>query len=129
MRRIDRFDKYMEFKELNDNKVTVECGLSVGLLGKARSGKSDLGEKSIEKILKIYQDLNYVWLLTGEGEMLNTNEDSQMESDDPTNLTITDMDFRILLTAIERHGEELRKQGERMDRALELMVQKQSKVG
>lgn len=67
----------MEYSGLNDNKVTVECGLSQGLIGQARSGKSDLGTKTIEKILSKYQDLNRVWLITGEGEMLRaeTQED------------------------------------------------------
>lgn len=68
--RISRFIKYMEFKGLNDNQVTVQCNLSKGLLGQARTGKSDLGEKAVDKILKEYQDLNKIWLLTGEGEML-----------------------------------------------------------
>lgn len=67
---ITRFDKYMKVKGLNDNKVTIQCELSQGLLGKARAGKSDLGKKAIDKILNSYQDLNRVWLLTGEGEML-----------------------------------------------------------
>jgi hypothetical protein len=70
MRIIDRFDKYMNFKGLNDNQVTVNCLLSVGLLGNARRGKSDLGKKAIDKILNFYQDLNQVWLMTGEGEMI-----------------------------------------------------------
>lgn len=60
----------MRFKGLNDNQVTQQCSLSQGLLGQARTGKSDLGPVSINKILKIYQDLNKVWLLTGEGPML-----------------------------------------------------------
>ena len=72
MRKIDRFIEYMKIKGLNDNKVTLECGLSQGLLGQARTGKSDLGAKTIDKILNKYQDLNKVWLLTGEGEMLKT---------------------------------------------------------
>lgn len=33
---IEMFDKYMETKGLNDNKVTNELGLSIGLLGKSR---------------------------------------------------------------------------------------------
>lgn len=65
-----RFDKYMKFKGLNDNQVSRQCNLSQGLIGQARSGKSDLGTKTIDKILSIYQDLNKFWLLTGEGEML-----------------------------------------------------------
>lgn len=71
--RFERFDKYMRLKGLNDNQVTQQCSLSQGLLGKARTGKSDLGPASINKILKIYQDLNKVWLLTGEGPMLTSD--------------------------------------------------------
>lgn len=69
--RMQRFDIYMQAKYLNDNQVTSQCNLSQGLLGQARAGKSDLGNKTIEKILNVYQDLNRVWLLTGEGDMLN----------------------------------------------------------
>lgn len=68
-----RFDKYMKVKGLNDNQVTLSCGLSQGLLGQARTGKSDLGSKTIDKILNFYQDLSRVWLLTGEGEMLKSS--------------------------------------------------------
>ena len=68
--KMERFSKYMAYKSLNDNQVTIACGLSQGLLGQARTGKSDLGPKAIDKILITYPDLNKVWLLTGEGEML-----------------------------------------------------------
>lgn len=71
--KFERFDKYMKVKGLNDNQVTIHCGLSQGLLGQARCGKSDLGPKTIDKILNIYQDLSRVWLLTGEGEMLKSS--------------------------------------------------------
>ena len=72
MRKIERFDKYMEAKGLNDNKVTNELSLSVGLLGKSRKENRDLSDKVIEQILNFYTDLNKVWLLTGEGEMLQS---------------------------------------------------------
>lgn len=71
---IDRLDKYIALNKLNDNKVTTECGLSVGLIGQARKGKSDIGKKSADKILSKYQNINRVWFLTGEGEMLRTPE-------------------------------------------------------
>lgn len=71
-RKIDRFDKYMKAKELNDNKVTVQLGLAVGTLGKSRKENRDLSEKNIELILNFYKDLNNIWLITGEGDMLNS---------------------------------------------------------
>lgn len=75
---IDRFSKYMKTKGLNDNKVTIEVDLSVGTLGKSRKENRDLSAKNVEKILNYYQDLNKVWLLTGEGSMLK--ETSQADN-------------------------------------------------
>lgn len=77
-RRIDRLEKYMIIKKLNDNQVTKDCGLSVGLLNQAKRGKSDLGSKTIDKILSKYQDLSRVWLLTGDGPMLTTSSDTSI---------------------------------------------------
>lgn len=70
MKKIDRFDKYMKYKGLNDNKVTIQLALSVGTLGKSRKSDRDLSDKVVEKILNFYTDLNRVWLLTGDGEMI-----------------------------------------------------------
>lgn len=83
-RKIERFDKYMKYKGLNDNKVTNSLGLSIGTLGKSRKENRDLSDRNIENILKFYTDLNRTWLLTGEGDMLdsscNSIEDSQFSS-------------------------------------------------
>ena len=73
MRKIDRFDNYMSFRGLNDNKVTRDLGLSVGRLGKSRQKNRDISDNLIEKILNFYTDLNRTWLITGEGSMLNTD--------------------------------------------------------
>lgn len=74
-RKIENLTKYMIFKGLNDNKVTVECGLSQGLLRQARSGKADLGLKTIERVLNKYQDLSRQFLITGEGDMIKSSPD------------------------------------------------------
>ena len=71
MRRIDRFDKYMSFRGLNDNIVTNDLRLSIGTIGKSRKEGRDLSDRVIELILNFYTDLNRVWLLAGEGEMIN----------------------------------------------------------
>ena len=79
MRKIDRFDKYMKFSGLNDNKVTVQLGIGVGIIGKSRKGR-DLSDRVIEKILNYYKNINKVWLLTGEGEMLKSESSSKPHS-------------------------------------------------
>lgn len=71
-RKIDRFDKYMKYSNLNDNKVTVALGLSVGTIGKSRKPGRDLSDNVIELILNQYTNLNRIWLMTGEGEMLKS---------------------------------------------------------
>ena len=70
MRVIDNLIQYMNYKHLNDNEVTSQCGLAIGVIGKAKAGRNDIGKKTIEKILATYPDLNRTWLLTGEGSML-----------------------------------------------------------
>ena len=77
MRKIDRFDKYMKFKGLNDNKVTVILGLSVGTLGKSRKEGRDLSASVIEQILNYFNDLDSRWLMTGEGSMLKVDATAQ----------------------------------------------------
>lgn len=68
--RMQRFDEYMKRKGINDNQVTVNCGLAQGLLGKCRAGANDLGARTIDRILNFYQDLSRQWLIAGAGEML-----------------------------------------------------------
>lgn len=84
MRRIDRFDEYMKRTQLNDNKVTVDLGLSVGTIGKSRKPGRDLSDKVIEKILNFYTDINRVWLLSGEGPMLASGKKIPLYDDDAT---------------------------------------------
>lgn len=81
MRKIDRLLQYLDYKGITENKATVDCRLSKGLLGQAKSGKSDLGNKTIEKVLSFYQDLSRVWLLTGSGSMLNDVEVTEVFSE------------------------------------------------
>lgn len=76
MRRIDRFDEYMTVKHLNDNKVTMDLGLSIGTIGKSRKEGRDLSDKVVEQILNFYTDLSRAYLLAGEGEMLKKSSEA-----------------------------------------------------
>lgn len=67
---IDRLDRYKEYAGLNDNQITIKSGLTVGVINSARKRGSSLSGENIEKILRVFKDVNARWLLTGEGEML-----------------------------------------------------------
>lgn len=69
----ERLQTYMMHKGLNPNKITVEAGLSVGLIGRALKNNSGLNSDTIEKILYTYTDLNPEWFISESGEMLKTN--------------------------------------------------------
>lgn len=74
MRKIERLELFKAQTGLNDHQITVDCGLSFGLLANTRkSANRDLGQKSIDKILTRYPEVNRAWLLRGEGEMLSSN--------------------------------------------------------
>lgn len=77
---IERLQKYMEKKGINDNQMTVAAELSVGLLGKLKKSGKGMNSSNIEKILSKYTDLSAEWLLTGRGEMLKTK---RPQSDTP----------------------------------------------
>ena len=68
----------MRFKGLNDNRVTVQLGLSIGTLGKSRKDGRDLSDKVVERILNFYIDIDRIWLLTGEGPMLKQATQTQV---------------------------------------------------
>lgn len=68
----ERLQKYMLHKNLNANKVTVDAGLSVGLIGRAIKNDSGLNSDTVEKILIAFSDLNPEWFISGTGEMLKT---------------------------------------------------------
>lgn len=97
-RKIDRFLQYLDFKGITENKATVDCGLSKGLIGQAKNGKSDLGNKAIEKVLIFYQDLNKVWLITGEGEMLNSPSSPELATEHKPTFSSAEILLREMLT-------------------------------
>lgn len=78
-----RLDSYLNYKGLNDNKLTVETGISNGLIGKARK-RGSLSQDNISKILHKYSELDANWLLTGSGEMLKSGIPIAISAENPT---------------------------------------------
>lgn len=78
MRLIDRLYKYLEHKSTTAYAFEKTCGIANGYLKKQYNGKGSVGSDILDKIHKHYPDLNTLWLLTGEGEMLSWNEEDQV---------------------------------------------------
>ena len=65
----DRLLVYIKYLGIGQSKFEKLCGLSNGYIN---NSKGNFGSAKIEDILKACDDLNRSWLLTGEGEMLNS---------------------------------------------------------
>lgn len=76
MRIIDRLIQYIEHKKITAYSFERTCQVANGYLKKQQKGKGSIGSDILERINKNYFDLNLVWLITGEEEMLyQDNED------------------------------------------------------
>lgn len=69
----ERLDFYMDYKGLNDHKLSLETGISNGLIGKARK-RGSLSGQNISKLINTYHDLSADWLFRGEGKMIRIEE-------------------------------------------------------
>ena len=133
MRKIDRFLQYLDYKGITENKATTECGLAQGILHQAKSGKSDLGYKTIDKITMKYQDLNRDWLVSGYGEMLKNNINQSANGNGNTQVagngnTVTPADFGASISkALDEIAEQRKlvaKAQEQIDRLIGLLERK-----
>ena len=62
----ERLRKFIDYKGISRYKFYKDLGLSNGFLDK----EGNIGSDKCEKIIYQYPDLNIIWLITGEGEML-----------------------------------------------------------
>lgn len=66
----DRITYFIEYKEIKKGYFFENIGItSANFRGEAK--KTPLNSTTIEKIITLYPELNVRWLLTGEGAMLN----------------------------------------------------------
>ena len=79
----------------------------------SRNGKYPTPSIDIVTLISNKLDFSLVWLQSGEGPML---KESNIELHQSSGISVAD-----LMLAIKQHGDELRKQGERLDRMLEIV--------
>lgn len=71
---LERIKQYIDLKGITVAAFERSIGMSNASFGKSLKQGKGIGSDKLENILSIYPDLNAIWLLTGTGEMLNTND-------------------------------------------------------
>ncbi len=65
----ERLKAYLRYKNITQTYFAVSIGASTGYVNAVSKG---FGEEYADRIRRIYPDLSYAWLITGEGEMLKS---------------------------------------------------------
>ena len=78
----ERIQKYMDFKNINAGELSVKLEVQRSNISHILNGRNKPSAAFIEKMLNVFQDLNARWLLTGEGNMTNTEEDVAIKNND-----------------------------------------------
>jgi len=66
----ERVMQFLEYKGITKNKFYVETGISNGTLDKV----SGLSLETVEKFYNVYPEINPDWLITGKGEMIKSEK-------------------------------------------------------
>ncbi|MEZ2414204.1 hypothetical protein ACA086_04515 [Muriicola sp. E247] len=70
LKTIDRLIQFINQAGLSARQFDLSIGASNGYTLRMKKNRASIGSDVIENILRIYPQLNVVWLLTGEGTML-----------------------------------------------------------
>ncbi|PZR29104.1 MAG: hypothetical protein DI535_03570 [Citrobacter freundii] len=71
MRVIDRLNEYLEYKQITPYKFEKTLEIANGYLSKQLKGRGSIGSNILIRILYKYPDLDFIWLLTGNGSMIS----------------------------------------------------------
>lgn len=69
---LERLKQYIDAKGITIAAFEREAGMSNAAFGKALKNNGAIGTDKLENILSAYPDINPVWLLTGNGNMLTS---------------------------------------------------------
>ena len=76
MRVIDRLVKYLESKRITAYSFERTCQVANGYLKKQQKGKGSIGSDILERIHRNYSELSLLWLISGQGEMIEPEKEN-----------------------------------------------------
>lgn len=75
LKTIDRLIQFIKYAGLSARQFDLSIGAANGYTLRMQKNNASIGSDVLENILKVYPQLNVVWLLTGVGEMLKEGEE------------------------------------------------------
>ncbi len=66
--------EFIDYAGMSARQFDMSIGASNGYILRMQKNKASIGSDVIENIIKTYPQLNVVWLLTGEGDMLKSEK-------------------------------------------------------
>jgi len=85
-----RLLEFIEYVNSNQRRFEIDCSISQGYVNNIRES---IGTSVLNRILKRYPELNKIWLLHGEGEMLLVNNFLEELKPNYSNIPFFDVDF------------------------------------
>ena len=80
MKPIERLAMYLQFRAITPHSFERKIHLSNGYFSKQIKNLGSVGSDILVKIYNSYPDLNMLWVLTGEGQMILDDREAQPDS-------------------------------------------------
>jgi transcriptional regulator with XRE-family HTH domain len=76
----DRINKILRFYKINSSRFAEEIGVQKSSISHVLSGRNKPSLDFIQKLLKVYPDINADWLIMGKGKMLIEENETNLFS-------------------------------------------------
>ncbi len=117
---LQRLKEFIDYKKMKVSAFEKSVGMSNASLVKPMRSGGSIGTGKLKNILKTYPELNPVWLLTGDGEMLNRQKGRKIykESEEHSLLEEPAVEYKskiaVLEETIENQNRTLREKEDRL---------------
>ena len=79
LKTIDRLMQFIKHSGISARQFDISIGAANGYTLRMNKNKASIGSDVIENIVRTYPQLNVVWLITGEGEMLKSEAEQELQ--------------------------------------------------
>ncbi|MEH6680116.1 MAG: hypothetical protein V7724_06180 [Sediminicola sp.] len=82
LKTIDRLTQFIQYAGLSARQFDLSIGAGNGYTLRMKKNHASIGSDVIETIIRTYPQLNLVWLMTGEGDMIKKNVETEVKGFD-----------------------------------------------